>query len=69
MINNTKHVLGPEDILEKDLLLILPNSIGYQNIVTILDVFSRYLFAYPTQGMTAKTIGRCIVDVLIRHAY
>ena len=66
MINNTEHVLGPEDILEFD---ILPNSAGYQNIVTKIDVFSRYLFAYPTQIATAKTIGQCIVDVMTRHAF
>ena len=69
MINNTEHVLGPEDILEIDILPNLPNSAGYQNIVTMIDVFSRYLFPYPTQNVTAKTIGRCIVDVMTRHAY
>ena len=45
------------------------NSAGFQNIVTMIDVFSRYLFAYPTQIATAKTIGRCIVNVMTRHAY
>ena len=69
MINNTEHVLCPEDILEIDILPNLPNSAGHQNIVTTIDVFSRYLFAYPTQNVTAKTIGRCIVDVMTRHAY
>ena len=69
MINNTEHVLGPEDILEIDVLPNLPNSAGYQNIVTMIYVFSRYLFAYPTQNVTAKTIGRCIVDVMTRHTY
>ena len=69
MINNTEHVSGPEDILEIDILPNLPTSAGYQNIVTMIDVFWRYLFAYPTQNSTAKTIGRCIVDVMTRHAY
>ena len=67
MFNNTEHILGPEDILEIDILSNLPNSAGYRNIVTMIDVFSRYLFAYPTQNVTAKTIGRCIVDVMTRH--
>ena len=69
VINNTEHVLGPEDILEIDILPNVPNSAGYQNIVTMIDVFSRYLFAYPTQNVTTKTIGQCIVDVMTRHAY
>ena len=34
-----------------------------------MDVFSRYLFAYPTQDMTAKTEARCIIDVMTRHCY
>ena len=68
MINNTEHVLGPEDILEIDILPNLPISAGYQNLVAMEDVFSCYLFAYPTQNVTAKTIGRCIVD-MTRHAY
>ena len=69
MINNTEHTLGPEDILEIDILPNLPNSAGYQNIVTMIDVFPRYQFAYPTQNATAKKIGRCIVNVMTRHAY
>ena len=64
LINATEHVLDPEDILEIDILPNLPNSAGYQNIVTMIDVFSRYLFAYPTQNVTAKTI-----DVMTRHAF
>ena len=68
MINNTEHVLGPEDILEIDILPNLPNSAGYQNIVTMIDVFSRCIFAYSTQNVTSREIGRCIVDVRTRHA-
>ena len=30
---------------------------------------ARYLFAYPTQDMTAKTVARCIIDVMTRHCY
>ena len=60
--------MGPEDILDIDKLPNLPNSAGYQNIVTMIDVFLRYPFAYPTQNVTAKTIGGCIVDDMTRHA-
>ena len=69
MINHTEHVLGPEDILEIDILPNLPNSAGYQNILVVIDVFSRYLFVHPTQNVTGKPIGRCIVDVMTGHAY
>ena len=69
MINPTDFSMGPEDILEIDILPNLPSSAGYQHIITMIDVFSRYLFAYPTQNMTAQTVGKCIIDVLTRHAY
>ena len=69
MLSNTEFTFGPEDCLEVDILPILPSSNGYRHIITMMDVFSRYLFAYPTQDMTARTIGRCIIDVITRHCY
>ena len=44
-------------------------SVGYENIVTGLDVFSGYLFAYPTSSQDAKTIARVIIDIMTKHAY
>ena len=58
--------MGPEDILDNDILPNLPCSAGYQHNITI---FSRYFFAYPTQNMTAQTVGKCIIDVMTRHVY
>ena len=69
MINPTDFSMGPEDILEIDILPNLPSSAGYQHTITMIDVFSRYLFAYPTQNMTAQTVGKGIIDVMTRHAY
>ena len=69
MLSNTEFTMGPEDCSEVDILPNLPSSNGYQHIITMMDVFSRYLFAYPTQGMTAKTVARCIIDVMTRHCY
>ena len=37
--------LGPEDAMQIDLLPNLPPSGGYENVLTAIDVFSRYLFA------------------------
>ena len=69
MLSNTEFPMGPEDCLERNILPILPSSNGYQHIITMTDVFSRYLFTYPTQDMTAKTVARCIIDVMTRHCY
>ena len=47
----------------------LPPSGGYENIVTAIDVFSRYLFAYPTASQSANTIARVIINIMTKHAY
>ena len=46
--NPNEHITAPEDAMQNDLVPELPPSGGYENIVTAMDVFSRYLFAYPT---------------------
>ena len=51
---------------------ILPNlrpSGGFDNIITAIDVFSRYSFAYPTTRITARTVARVIMDILCKHTY
>ena len=69
MLGNTEFTFGPEDCLEGDILPNLPSSNGYKHIITMMEVSSRYLFAYPTQDMAARTVGRYIVDVMTRHCY
>ena len=69
MINTSELAMSPEDALEIDILPNLPPSAGYTNIITAIDVFSRYLFAYPTQKCDAETVAKCIVDIMTRHAY
>ena len=34
-----------------------------------MDASSRYLFTYSTQDLTAKTVARCIIDVMTRQGY
>ena len=78
-INNTRitpeliHIpewdLGPEDLMQIDLLPEIPPSGGYQNIITAIDVFSRYAFAYPVSKPTAVNTAKVIIDIMTRHAY
>ena len=78
-INNTRitpeliHIpewdLGPEDLMQIDLLPELPPSGGYENIITAIDVFSRYAFAYPVSNPTAVNTAKIITDIMSRHAY
>ena len=34
-----------------------------------MDVFSHYLFAYPTSNQHAKTIAKVLITIMTKHAY
>ena len=55
--------------MQIDLVPGLPPSGCYENIVTAMDVLSRYLFAYPTSNRDATTIAKVIVNIMTIHAY
>ena len=67
--NPKEHITAPEEAMQIDLVPDLPPSSGYENIVTPIDVFSRYLFAYPTSNQDAKTIARVIINIMTEHVY
>ena len=69
LLNCPEWDLGPEDILQIDILPNLPSSGGYDHIITAIDVFSRYLFAYPVTRITATAVSRVIMDILCKHTY
>ena len=55
--------------MQIDLVPGLPPYSGYENIMTAMDVFSRYLFAYPTSNQDATTIAKVIINIVTKHAY
>ena len=55
--------------MQIDLVPGLPPSGGYENIVTAMDVFPRYLFSYPTSNQDAKIIAKVIINITTKHAY
>ena len=61
--------LGPEDLMQIDLLPELPPCGGYENIIAAIDVFSRYALAYPVSNPTAVNTAKVIIDMKTRHAY
>ena len=67
--NTNEHITAPENAMQIDLVPELPPSGGYENIVTAMDVFSRYLFAYPTSEQDAKTIAKVLSNIMTKHAY
>ena len=42
---------------------------GLPNIITAIDVFPRYAFAYPVSNPTALNTAKVILDIMTRHAY
>ena len=69
LLNLPEWDLGPEDAMQIDLLPNLPTSGGYQTIMTAIDVFSRYLFAYPLVEATASNTAKVLIDIMTKHAY
>ena len=67
--NPNEYFTAREDAMRIDLVPGLPPSGGYENIVTAMDVFSRYLFAYPTSSQDATTIAKRIIIIMTKHAY
>ena len=66
--NPNEHITAPEDAMQSDLVPELPPSGGYENIMTAMDVFSRYLFAYPTSNQDAKTIAKVLINIRTKQA-
>ena len=69
LLNLPERDLGPEDAMQIDLLPNLPPSGGYENVLTAIDVFSRYLFAYPLTDASAINVAKAIIDIMTKHAY
>ena len=67
--NSKKYITAPEDAMQIDLVPGLPPSGGFENIVTVMDVFSRYLFVYTTSNQDAETIAKVIINIMTKHAY
>ena len=55
--------------MQIDLLPNLPTSGGYQTVMTAIDVFSRYLFAYPLVEATASNTAKVLIDIMTKHSY
>ena len=69
MQNPNEYITAAEDAKQIDLVPGLPPSGGYEIIVTAMDVFIRFLFAYPTSNQDATTIAKMIINIMTKHAY
>ena len=60
--------LGPEDLMQIDLLPEVRPSGGYEKIMTAIDVLSRYSIAYPVSNPTAVNTSKVFIDTMQTHA-
>ena len=64
-----EYITVPEDAMQSVLVPESPPSVGFENIVTDMDMFSCHLFAYSTSNQDAKTIFKGIINIMTKHAY
>ena len=69
LLNLPEWDLGPEDAMQVDLLLYLTSSGGNEIVLTAIDVFSRYLFAYPPTDASAINVAKVIIDNMTKPSY
>ena len=69
LVRLPKRHLGPADIMPTNLLSELSPSGGNENIITAIDVFSRYAFAYLVSNRTAVNTAKVFLDIMTKHAY
>ena len=67
--NPNEYITAPEDAMPIHLVPGLPLSGGFENILTDIDVFSCYLFAYSTSNQDAKTIAKVTINIMTKHAH
>ena len=67
--NPNQHIFAPEDAMQIELVPELPPSGAYENIVTAMDVFCRFLFAYPISNQGTKAIAKVLINIMTKHAY
>ena len=69
LLNLLEWDLGLEDAMQIDLLPKLSPSGGFENVLTAIDVSSRYFFAYPLTDASAINVAKALIDIVTKHAY
>ena len=69
LLNLPEWPFGPEDAMQIDFLPNHPPSGVYENLIIAIDIFSRYLFAYPVTDASATNTAKVIIDIMTKHTF
>ena len=69
LIDMSKVAMGLEDALKMDIVPFDDPSGGYNAVITAMDVFSRYLYAYSVTRIDTRTVTRVLTDIITRQCY
>ena len=56
------HASRPFEVLSMDFLKLDQSKHGYQKVLVVMDVFTKYAFAFPTKNELATTVAKLLVD-------
>ena len=68
LLNLPEWDLVPKDAMQIYLLTKLPSG-GFENVLTSIDVFSRYLFAYLLTDTSEINVAKVLIDIMTKHAF
>ena len=54
--------LRPFEVLSMDFLRLEQSDQGYQKVLVVMDVFTKFTFAFPTKNELAKTVAKLLVE-------
>ena len=59
----------PGDMLQIDFIGPFAPSNGFTQVMTAIDVFTKYLFATPIRRVTAQTVAEVLTQIFLKHTY